>query len=261
MNRLDEGEFEEMNYQIMGHAFACHRELGRLCDEAVYRNDLAARLSEAGFRALTEQRVQVSFQGFAKDYLLDLVVNESIIYELKAVSALTREHEAQLLNYLFLCGAPTGKLVNFRPASVSHRTVNAIVPWDRQRYAVFDLEHWRPHNRSDQGLPGILQELIGDWGVFLETGLYYDVLVHLFGGEEVVYREIPLTRNGLVLGTQRLPLLSPDTAFRLTALTKETPSMESHLRRLLHLTALNRLHWVNFNHHVLEFRTLLRQGF
>jgi hypothetical protein len=70
---------------------------------------------------------------------------------------------------------------------------------------------------------------------------------------------VMLTRGGIPLGTQRWTLLSPDTAFRLTALTRDAMSMKSHLDHLLRLTPLRRLHWINFNRHTVEFRTLLRR--
>ena len=45
---ISESEFKKLDYEVMRHAFASHNHLGRLCDEAVYRNDMAARLHASG---------------------------------------------------------------------------------------------------------------------------------------------------------------------------------------------------------------------
>jgi hypothetical protein len=80
--RLTEAEMLEVDFAVMKHAFACHRELGRLCEELNYQADLAARLMEAGFDTIVrEMPVTVTFCGFEKVYQLDLVVLNRVIYE------------------------------------------------------------------------------------------------------------------------------------------------------------------------------------
>ena len=97
-------QFKVGDYRIMGHAFACQNDLGRLCDEGVYETDLAARLRADGFRDVyTQQPVTVTHGDFSKTYYLDLLA-DGALYELKSVSALSGEHQAQLLHYMLLLG-------------------------------------------------------------------------------------------------------------------------------------------------------------
>ena len=118
---LTEEEFEERDYRIMGHAFASQNRLGRLCEEGIYQRDLQARLLADGFQSVhIEEPVTVSHADFTKVYSLDLIADDAV-YELKTVTALNNEHQAQLLNYLFLLEIPRGKLINFRPAKVQGR--------------------------------------------------------------------------------------------------------------------------------------------
>ena len=104
-----------MDYRLMRCAFDVQNQLGRLCDEIIYQNDLAIRLQTVGLGPVhREVPVTVTHRDFSKTYRLDLVVSEAAIYELKAEARLVSEHEAQLLHYLLLCGSQHGKLVNFR---------------------------------------------------------------------------------------------------------------------------------------------------
>src|SRR5438552_16009596 len=91
-------EFAQLDYLVMRHAFECQNQLGRLCDELIYQNDLAARLQAAGLPVRTEVPITVTFRDFTKTYSLDLVVADAGIYELKTTHSLIGVHEAQLLN-------------------------------------------------------------------------------------------------------------------------------------------------------------------
>src|SRR5437762_12163642 len=111
---ISQQEFAEVDYVVMKHAFASQNELGRLCDELIYQNDLAARLQAAGLELVrTEVPVTVAHGDLSKTYFLDLIVRDSAVYELKALAHFPAEHDTQLLNYLFLQGVHHGKLINF----------------------------------------------------------------------------------------------------------------------------------------------------
>ncbi len=104
-------EFAQIDYRVMRHAFDSQNEFGRLCDEIIYRNDLAARLEAAGLGPVRrEVPVTAAHRDFAKTYRLDLIVADAAIYELKTEIRLAADHDAQLLNYLFLQGTHHGKL-------------------------------------------------------------------------------------------------------------------------------------------------------
>jgi GxxExxY protein len=92
-------EFEKIDYVVMGCAYSIQNELGRLCDESIYQNDLVQRLFATGIRDVqTEVPLTVTYNGFCKMYYLDLVVEGIGLYELKAVGALAGAHEAQLIS-------------------------------------------------------------------------------------------------------------------------------------------------------------------
>ena len=253
---LSADEFEQLDYRVMGHAYACQNDLGRLCDECAYQADLKARLLVDGSRSvLTEVPVTVTHRDFSKKYYLDLVADDAL-YELKADAALTGEHEAQLLNYMFLLGVQRAKLLNFRPGKVQGKIIaTSLTPEARRRFTPV-TGRWQDLTPACATLRQDLCDLIEDWGAFLEVGLYQEALIHFSGGAGTVDRRISLNRKGLDLGTQRMLVHAPGVAFRLTAVTEDQQYVEAHLRRLLALTNLEAVQWINLNHARIEFTTL-----
>jgi GxxExxY protein len=252
---LSTEDFGKLDYAVMAGAFATHKELGRLADEEIYQGDFAARLSQAGFKISREVPVTVSFGSFSKVYSLDLVIDERAVYELKAVARLTSEHVAQLLNYLCLVESERGKLVNFRPASIETKFVNApLSRKHRQRFFVNEI-HWKG--------PGVFRDLLidllRDWGTGLELLLYQQAIVNLLGGDERVAIVLPMTRNGISLGNQRFLLSDPQSAFRLTAFSGDFSPYKSHLERLLRHSPLAFIHWVNIDLETVTFTTIKKE--
>jgi GxxExxY protein len=258
--RLTRPEFDEMSRLVMAHVFASQNELGRLCDEAVYQNDVALRLEAAGLGPVVKEvPITVAWRDFTKTYYLDLVVQAGFIGELKTVAALLKEHDSQLLGYLLLVNVPHGKLVNLRPPSVEYRTVNAVVAAEDRRVFSMATDCWQPQTYRCRELLDLLKELLDAWGAFLECHLYEEALIHFLGGESRVRQCVPLIRAGLPLGTQAATLLTDSIAFRITALAPDArEGYETHLRRFLALTPLTTLHWVNLHHHELQLVTLTR---
>jgi GxxExxY protein len=253
---LSADEFERLDYRVMGHAYACQNELGRLCDEGAYQADLKARLLADGFRSvLTEIPVTVSHRDFTKMYRLDLVADDAL-YELKADSALASDHDAQLLNYMFLLGIQRGKLLNFRPNKVQGKTIATSLTQEERRRFTTATERWSELTPACATLRRTTLELLNDWGAFLELSLYQDALIHFLGGVSNVEQRIGLHRSGLDLGSQRMFVHAPGVAFRLTAFTENPGQLESHLRRLVALTSLKAIQWINLNHARTEFTTI-----
>ena len=250
--RLSAEEFKKLDYQVMAHAFATHRDLGRLCDETVYQADLADRLTATGLGPIRREfPLTVSFRRFELTCFADLVVADRAIYELKTDDCLTPAHEAQLINYLFLADAARGKLVNFRPTSVESRFVNApLDSAERHRFVV----------RTDRPDPffTLVTDLVTDWGTGLETSLYARALAHHLGGESEVIRRLPMTRGATHLGNQRFHLAAPDTAFIVTALPSADAPHRHHLQSLLNSSPLSRLLWANIALHDLTLTTVTR---
>ena len=94
--------------------FSVHSELGHGFLESIYENAMEIALKSAGLEVSRQHPVSVQFRGQAVgDFKLDMVVERSVVVEIKAVSALSGAHEAQLLNYLRATGLRVGLLLNF----------------------------------------------------------------------------------------------------------------------------------------------------
>jgi GxxExxY protein len=253
---LSAEEFEKIDFRVMGHAYASQNELGRLCDECAYEADLKARLLADGFRSVqTQVPVTVTHRDFSKTYRLDLIA-DGALYELKAGNALVGEHETQLLNYIFLLGLRRGKLVNLRPSKVQGKIMATSLSQGERRKIASRTDRWKNVTPACEVLRQTMGDLLQDWGAFLDLVLYQEALTHFFGGTDKVEQRVRLARNGLDLGTQQLLTHAPGGAFRLTAFTESQDLVESHLRRLLALTDLKALQWINLNHAQIEFTTI-----
>ena len=105
----------ELTYIIIGAAIEVHKELGPGLLENIYEKCLAHLLKEKGLQIITQQKVPLLFRGLYLDCDLrfDLMLENSIIVEIKAIDGLLPIHEAQLLTYLKLLEKPKGILLNF----------------------------------------------------------------------------------------------------------------------------------------------------
>ena len=108
-------EFDEPSYKVIGCAIEVHRHLGPGLLESVYEQCLARELSLAKIPFRRQVHLPVEYKGVKIDcgYRMDLVVDESLVVELKSVSELLGIHEAQVLTYLKLSGLRVGLLINF----------------------------------------------------------------------------------------------------------------------------------------------------
>jgi GxxExxY protein len=249
-------EFEELDYRVMGHAYSSQNELGRLCDECAYEADLKARLLADGFHSVqTQVPVTVTYRDFSKTYRLDMVADEAL-YEFKAETTLVGEHDTQLLNYMFLLGLGRAKLLNFRPPKVQGKIVATSLTQEERRRFTTIAERWTDMTPGCVVLRQTMLDLLGDWGSFLDFALYQEALIYFFGGANNVERRISLHSDNLELGGQRMLLHAAGLAFRITAFTEGQTQIEFHLRRLLSLTDLNAIQWINLNHSKIEFTTI-----
>jgi len=135
----------------------------------------------------------------------------------------------QLLTYLHLLNLPRGKLVNLRPAAVESRYVNApLTSIDRKNFTVDDSSY-----RGGSEFRDLVIGLTRDWGTALTLSLYQEAIVALLGGQKSVEAMVPLQRDGVPLGNQRYQLVSPNSAFRLTAMNRDTSDYHKQLARLI----------------------------
>ena len=114
--------YEDLTGKILEACFEVSNELGAGFLESVYHKSLVIALRQKGLQVLSEVPVSVTFRGQnVGEFYADLVVDEKVIVELKAVSALAKEHIAQVLNYLYAGGMDVGLLVNFGTSKIEYR--------------------------------------------------------------------------------------------------------------------------------------------
>jgi len=107
--------YSELTGSILGCCFEVMKELGPGFLERVYKNALLMAMRQKGLQVEVERSYNVIFRGkIIGRYVADLVVNDTVIVELKSCENLIGEHQAQLFNYLKVSGLPVGLLVNFR---------------------------------------------------------------------------------------------------------------------------------------------------
>lgn len=108
-------QINKLTWKIIGCAIAVHSALGPGLLESAYLACLIAELRAQGLGVETEVRVPVVYRDVKLDcgYKIDILVNGTVILELKTVSAILPIHEAQLVTYLKLTGKPLGLLFNF----------------------------------------------------------------------------------------------------------------------------------------------------
>jgi len=253
---ISDAAFAEIDRVVMACAYASQNTLGRLCDERVYENDLAARLRAEGFTDVyTQAPVTVTHDSFSKTYRLDLVVNQ-MVYELKVVAGFAPEHDAQAIHYAALLAIDRVKLLNFRtPKVVGKLTRSPFARLDRTQVRCAEAR-WQPLSDRCEGLKQQMRALLADWGAFLEAQLYEEGLVHFHGGESACTRRAPLVRNGIELGTHRVQCQADKVAFVITTLSDSPSAYQQHLRRLMSFTSLRGVQWMNLNHAEVEFVTL-----
>jgi GxxExxY protein len=100
--------------QVIGMAMKVHSALGPGFLESVYRNALIWELRKGGFKAEAERPISVHYDGqLVGAFTADLLVNDSLIIELKSIQSLAKAHEVQLVNYLVATRIDEGLLVNF----------------------------------------------------------------------------------------------------------------------------------------------------
>ncbi len=114
--------YEGLTGKILEACFEVSNELGAGFLESVYHKALFIALCQKGLQVRSEAPISVTFrEQNVGEFYADLLVEEKIIVELKAVTALAKEHVAQVLNYLYASGMDIGLLVNFGTSKIEYR--------------------------------------------------------------------------------------------------------------------------------------------
>jgi GxxExxY protein len=236
LRRLSQAEFGDVSYQVLGHVFAIHGELGRFFEERIYKQELANRM--AGVRL--EEPIDITYGAYRKRLFIDVLVNDGAIFEFKAVEKLTTTHRAQLCQYLMLCELGHGKLINVRPESVEHEFVNSS--WRRDQRCQFEIDDlsWSSSFSGSSEFRDWMVGLLRDLGTGLTISLYEEATM-------APERLVRVTKDGQTLGETRVRLLTPDTAVKITAIAQNLAVFEGHARRWLAHVDVQALAWVNIS--------------
>ena len=104
----------ELSHRVIGCAFEVSNTLGAGFFENVYEKALCVELEKSGLNFQCQKSVIVKYKYIlVGEYITDIVVEDSLLLELKAVKSLCSEHEAQIMNYLKATGLSYGLLLNF----------------------------------------------------------------------------------------------------------------------------------------------------
>lgn len=120
-------KYKSISYDITGAAYLVGQKLGCGYLEKVYEKCLLYELNQKGLQCESQKEIRILYDGqdLGLQYFADIVVNNSVIIEVKAVSELTQVHRAQLINYLKATGMEFGMLINFGGKSVEiERVIN-----------------------------------------------------------------------------------------------------------------------------------------
>ncbi len=117
--------FKKESYSIIGAAMEVHRILGRGFLESVNQESLGLELNIRQVPFLKEQNLELYYKGekLNKYFTADFICFNKIIVELKSVSGLTSEHEAQVFNYLKATQLKLALLINFGANSLQYKRI------------------------------------------------------------------------------------------------------------------------------------------
>jgi GxxExxY protein len=118
----------EISYRIIGCAIEVHRHLGPGLLESLYHCCMMDELLRNQFTIQSSVAVPITYKGkqLADPLRLDLLVEDLIIVELKAVETMHPVYSAQLLSYLKLATKPKGLLINFHTESISKSIISMV---------------------------------------------------------------------------------------------------------------------------------------
>ena len=126
---------DELTGKIIQACFEVSNELGSGFLESVYGKALVVALAQKGLQVASQVSLKVKFRGvIVGDYFADLIVEDRVLIELKAVSRILQEHKAQVINYLTATGMELGLLVNFGTPRIEYDRLHA-----RQQHPVHPL--------------------------------------------------------------------------------------------------------------------------
>ncbi len=113
--------YKDLSYQIVGLAIQVRKELGYGFLEKVYENALMVLLEENGIKSEQQVSIKVHFHGrVVGNYIADILVEDSIILEIKTIENISRYERAQTINYLKATNLKLAIVLNFGKDNLTH---------------------------------------------------------------------------------------------------------------------------------------------
>ena len=133
-------EINQITQRVIGAAIEVHRQLGPGLLESSYRECLCRELLLRGIPFEREKPLPLEYKGIhlGCGYRVDLLVDQSVVVEIKAIEALAPIHEAQLLTYLRIGGWRLGLLINFNVAVLKNGIRRRILGYETEQVAAED---------------------------------------------------------------------------------------------------------------------------
>ncbi len=127
---ITQKSINDLSYKIIGCAIGVHKELGPGLLETVYETCLTDELITAGLNLKSQMLVPIKYKmkTLNSNLILDIMVEDTIIVELKTVEAILPVHKAQLHTYLKLTNKPKGLLINFYSEVIKDQIVSYVTP-------------------------------------------------------------------------------------------------------------------------------------
>ncbi len=127
---MTQKSINDLSYKIIGCAIEVHKELGPGLLETVYETCLIDELITAGLNVKSQMLVPIKYKKktLNSNLILDILVEDTIIVELKTVEAILPVHKAQLHTYLKLTNKPKGLLINFYSEVIKDQIVSYVTP-------------------------------------------------------------------------------------------------------------------------------------
>jgi len=131
---MADSELDKITERIIGCAYKVSNTLGIGFIEKVYENAHFHEMKKDGLKVVQQHPVKVNYDGVVVgEFYLDMLVNDLVIVELKAVSTLTNDHMGQAFNYLRATGLPACLLINFGQPKIQLRRLYPSPTWKTTR--------------------------------------------------------------------------------------------------------------------------------
>ena len=107
-------EHRDLTEKIIGCAYSVYNKMGFGFLESVYEKCMLIELRKAGLKAESQKHLTVCYENeIVGEFIADIIVNDTVILELKSAKQIIKAHEVQLVNYLVATGKPVGLILNF----------------------------------------------------------------------------------------------------------------------------------------------------